>query len=214
MSRAVLWDLDGTLVDSAEYHFDSWIDALHTEGRSITRDQFHSSFGQRNDRILAGWLGPDASTELESRIADAKELAYRRLVRERGLEPLPGAARWVAHLHEHRWKQAIASSAPRLNVEIVLDALGWRDFFEAIVASEDVHVGKPDPEVFRVAAARLGVPPARCIVVEDAPAGIEAARGGGMRSIGVGAASTAGPEIAVPSLTALTRAVWDQLVEP
>ena len=212
MVRAVLWDLDGTLVDSAEYHFESWIEALRAEGRSLTRDQFLASFGQRNDRILAAWLGPDASSELVLRIAEAKESAYRRIVRERGLEPLPGAARWIADLHEEGWKQAIASSAPRLNVEVVLDVLGWQPYFDAVVTGEDVHAGKPDPEVFLTAARRLGVPPARSVVVEDAAAGIEAARRGGMRSIGVGpSASAAGPDVAVPSLAALTSDVWRRL---
>ena len=213
MRLAVLWDLDGTLVDSADDHFESWVEALRAEARSVTRDQFDASFGQRNDRILADWLGPDTSSDLVRRIADAKEAAYRRLVREPRLEPLPGAARWVALLHAEGWHQAIASSAPRLNVEVVLDVLGWNRYFGAIVASEDVRRGKPEPDVFLTAAARLGAPPARCIVVEDAQAGIEAARRGGMRSIGVGAsASVASPDVAVPSLTALTPDVWERLV--
>lgn len=209
---AVLWDLDGTLVDSADYHFDSWNDALKTEGRSVTREQFEATFGQRNDRILGGWLGPDAPADLVLRIADAKESAYRRFVRERGLEPLPGAARWIAHLHAEGWKQAIASSAPRLNVEVVIEVLGWGRYFDAIVASEDVRAGKPAPEVFLKAAALVGVPPARCIVVEDAASGIEAARRGGMRAIGVGpAASAAGPDVAVHSLSELRPETWSEL---
>ena len=213
MERAVLWDLDGTLVDSADDHFQSWNDALRPEGRSVTREQFHASFGQRNDRILTGWLGPDAPPGLAERIAEEKERAYRRGVRERGLTPLPGAARWVAYLHEHGWKQAIASSAPRANVETILDVLGWGRSLDAIVAAEDVRAGKPDPEVFLAAAAAVGVPPRQCIVVEDAAAGIEAAVRGGMRSIGIGpSAGSARPDIAVPSLTALTEDSWQQLL--
>jgi len=212
MLRAVLWDLDGTLVDSAESHFESWVDALRAEGRTITRDQFEATFGQRNDRILEGWLGRDATPDLARRIAEAKETAYRRFVRERRPDALPGASDWLAQMHTLGWKQAIASSAPRLNVEVVLDVLGWSGYFDAIVAAEDVRAGKPDPEVFLTAAVRLGVPPAQCIVVEDAAAGIEAARRGGMRSIGVGApAREAGPDLAVPSLTALTLEMWQRL---
>ena len=212
MPPAVLWDLDGTLVDSADYHFDSWIEALAPEGRSLTRDQFRATFGQRNDRILAGWFGADAPPALVARIADAKETAYRRMVRERGLVPLPGASHWVAALHAWGWPQAIASSAPRANIDVVLEALGWRDDFQAIVASEDVRAGKPDPEVFLTAAARLAAPATACIVVEDAAAGVEAARRGGMRSIGVGDhAAPASPDLAVPSLDALTDADWQRL---
>ena len=212
-ARAVLWDLDGTLIDSADHHFQSWNDALRPEGRSLTRDEFLATFGQRNDRILAGWLGPDAPSGLALRIADAKERAYRRFVREQGLTPLPGAALWVAHLRERGWKQAIASSAPRANVETVLEVLGWSGSFDAVVAAEDVRAGKPDPEVFLNAAAAVGVPPGQCIVVEDAAAGVEAAARGGMRSIGIGpSAAAAGPDLAVPSLTALTEDSWERLL--
>lgn len=214
MPAAVLWDLDGTLVDSADSHFASWVDALGAVGRSVTREQFRATFGQRNDRILAGWLGPDAPPELASRIADEKERAYRRFVRGGGLIALPGAAQWVASLHDLGWKQAIASSAPRENVDVVLDVLGWRRYFGAIVAAEDVRIGKPDPEVFLTAAARLGVVPARCIVVEDAPSGIEAARRGGMRAIGVGdLVRDAQADVAVASLTELTPTTWQTLSE-
>lgn len=212
MPQAVLWDLDGTLVDSADYHFESWVDALAAEGRALTREQFHASFGQRNDRILAAWLGRDAPQELALRIAEAKERAYRQMVRDRGLDPLPGAERWVTTLHAEGWKQAIASSAPRANVEVVVEVLGWRSYFDAIVASEDVRIGKPDPEVFTTAAARVAVPPAQCIVVEDAGVGVEAAHRGGMRSIGIGPnAAAAQPDLAVPSLEALTPDDWHRL---
>ena len=205
--------MDGTLVDSAEYHFESWQVAFAPEHRTITREQFHASFGQRNDRILARWLGDAASPERVARIADAKEVAYRRFVRERGLQPLPGADRWLAHLAADGWRQAIASSAPRLNVEAVLEVLDWTAYFGAIVASEDVRAGKPDPEVFLTAASRLSVPPSRAIVVEDAAAGVEAARRGGMRSIGVGAAAAAAqPDLAVASLADLTAEMWTRLL--
>jgi len=140
-------------------------------------------------------------------------VAYRRFVRERGLEPLPGSSRWIERLHAVGWQQAIASSAPRLNVDVVVDVLGWSRYFAAIVASEDVRAGKPDPEVFRTAADRLAIPPDRCIVVEDAAVGIEAARAGGMRSIGVGpAARAARPDIAVDSLADLDDDAWNRLV--
>src|SRR5437868_1645856 len=109
--RAVLWDLDGTLVDSEEYHWQSWQDALHKAGVSVTYQDFLSSFGQRNDRILSHWLGKDAEEETIRRIGDAKEERYRELVREGGLSPLPGAAEWVDRLKRDGWQQAIASSA-------------------------------------------------------------------------------------------------------
>jgi beta-phosphoglucomutase len=183
--KAVLWDLDGTLVDSAGFHEQSWREAMAAEGLQITHEQFLESFGQRNDRILRHWLGPAADQARIERIGEAKERRYRELIRSQGIAPLPGAAEWVLRLAGEGWRQAIASSAPLENVQVVLEALKVRQYFGAIASAEDVRRGKPDPEVFLVAASRLGVEPARSIVVEDAPAGIEAARRGGMRSIGV-----------------------------
>ena len=211
MRSVVLWDMDGTLVDSAEYHFQSWLEAMAAEGRAISRTDFEATFGQRNDRILVQWLGSDVAPAVTARIADAKEVAYRRIVRERGIDPLPGAAMWLAYLDAHGWKQAVATSAPRLIVDVVLDVLHWSHFFGAVVAGEDVRSGKPDPDVFLTAAKRLAVLPGACVVVEDAAAGIEAARRAGMSSIGVAAAAAAQPDVAVSSLSELTEEIWVRL---
>jgi beta-phosphoglucomutase len=210
---AVLWDLDGTLVDSEEYHWRAWKETLDREGIPITRQDFLSSFGQRNDAILSRWLGDAASVGTIQRIGDAKEAQYRELVRLEGLSPLPGAAEWVERLHGQDWLQAIASSAPRLNVETVLDALGLGSHFQAIVSAEDVRTGKPDPQVFLVAASRLGAEPRGCIVVEDARAGVEAARRAEMRSIGVGRnARSLGADVAAAKLSDLPSDVFSSLL--
>jgi beta-phosphoglucomutase len=187
--KAVLWDLDGTLVDSEEYHWRAWRETMAQEGITITRQDFLATFGQRNDAILPNWLGSDVSPQRVQQIGDTKEAHYRELVKTNGIEPLPGVVEWVSRLKQDDWRQAVASSAPRQNVEVVLEALNLTEYFQAIVSAEDVHVGKPDPEVFVVAASRVGTPSARCVVVEDAAAGVEAATRAGMRSIGVGRAS-------------------------
>lgn len=182
--RAVLWDMDGTLIDSEEFHWIAWRDTLAIHGVVITREQFLSSFGQRNDSILPRWLGPNASPERIERIANAKEQLYRELICRNGISPLPGVEKWLHRLHQQGWLQAIASAAPRANIEAVLEALS-KQAFQAIVSAEDVERSKPDPEVYLTAASRVGVSPGKCVVVEDASAGIEAAHRAGMKSIGV-----------------------------
>jgi HAD superfamily hydrolase (TIGR01509 family) len=211
-TRAVLWDLDGTLVDSEEFHWLSWRDAMRLEGVELSREAFLASFGQRNDRILTAWFGPDADPARLVRIGEGKEAEYRRLAETHGLAPLPGAVDWLAALRRAGWRQAIASSAPRENAETMLRVLGLTAYFDAIVAAEDVTIGKPDPLVFLVAASRLAVNPARCVVVEDAPAGVEGARRAGMRSIGVNGTSRLEADVYVTSLTDLAPDAFDRLI--
>ncbi|WP_051979441.1 HAD family hydrolase [Edaphobacter aggregans] len=184
-ARAVLWDMDGTLIDSEEFHWISWRNTMAKEGVPITHEQFLSSFGQRNDSIIPRWLGAASTSEWVERISNAKEELYRDLIRKHGMSPLPGVSDWVRRLHEEGWLQAIASAAPRPNIEVVVESLKAAHYFQAIVSAEDVHKGKPDPEVYLLAASQVGVSPDRSIVVEDAVAGVEAARSAGMRSIGV-----------------------------
>jgi beta-phosphoglucomutase len=212
MIRAVIWDLDGTLIDSEDYHWRSWHDTLAAEGIALTHDQFLASFGQRNDRILRRWLGEDADPERIGRIGDAKEELYRRFARDEGLELLPGAMEWLQRLGDDGWRQAIASSAPRLNVDTVLRALQCEPFFASVVAAEDVRRGKPDPEIFLAAARAVAVPPARCIVVEDAEAGVQAAHAAGMRCIGVSRGAHLPADVVVASLAELPRDTFSALI--
>ena len=209
-ARAVLWDLDGTIADSKEFHWRAWRETMAAAGAPITYEQFLHSFGQRNDAILGAWL-PGAPAERVVRLGDEKEACFRRFVAEGPLHPLPGAVEWIERLARDGWRQAIASSAPPANVETMVRALGLARWMGALVSADDVHRGKPDPEVFLVSAQRLGVEPARAIVVEDAAAGIEAARRGGMKSIGVGGDALRAADVHVTSLADLPADAFERL---
>jgi beta-phosphoglucomutase len=144
-----------------------------------------------------------------------KETRYRTLVRELGIELLPGVRGWLERLQAAGWRQAVASSAPRANVETLIEILGIGAFFGALVAAEDVQRGKPDPQVFLTAAERLAVPPARCVVLEDAPAGIEAAHRAGMRAIGIRSSHPGlQANITVDTLDELPEDTFEHLVSP
>jgi HAD superfamily hydrolase (TIGR01509 family) len=214
IKRAVLWDMDGVLVDSAEYHFLAWQAALRElERHEITYDQFQHTFGQRNDTVLRDIFGASYADDNIARVADHKEAMYRMLVRERGIAPLPGVMTWLAHLYENGWAQAVASAAPRANVEAIVEALGIRSYFGALTSAEDVTRGKPDPQVYLLAAERVGALPSRSIVIEDAPAGAEGARRAGMACIGV--LSSHGQlqaDVVVQSLDDLHAGVFDELI--
>jgi beta-phosphoglucomutase len=210
--RGVLWDLDGTLVDSGDHHWRAWRDTMRAEGVALTYEQFLASFGQKNDTILTAWMGAAATPAVIRRVGDAKESLYRQFAVTEGLVPLPGAADWVTRLHDDGWRQAIASSAPAENVRVMLDALNLDRYFDAFVSAEDVRAGKPDPQVFLAAAAKLQVPPSVCVVVEDAAAGIEAAKRAGMKCVGVSRSSALAADVFARSLADLPWETFDRLL--
>ena len=209
----MLWDVDGTMIDSSEYHWLSWRDALAAENFPLTREQFSEVFGRRNDEILRGYFGEAYPAGEVERVGGSKERMYRGLVRTRGIELLPGVRGWLERLKRQGWLQAVATSAPRENIEAIMPALGLSAYFDAVAAAEDVTVGKPDPQIFLFAARKLGVEPSACVVVEDAPAGLEAARRAGMRNVGV---LSHHPElqadIVVRTLDELPPTAFDQLL--
>jgi beta-phosphoglucomutase len=184
-ARAVLWDVDGTLIDSGGLHYEAWRETLAARGRPLARAQFDATFGQRNDAVLRRLVDPAISAAAVALIGDDKEARYRARLRAEGVALLPGTRRWLERLRADGWRQAMASSGPRENSVTVIEVLGLGGVFDAVVGAEDVAHGKPHPEVFLTAAARLDTDPARCVVVEDAPPGLAAARRAGMPTIGV-----------------------------
>ncbi len=184
-TRAVLWDLDGTLIDSMAYHWEAWNDVLQPLGYHFSVESFAPTNGLRNEDILRDFLKIDRPPSAITAIVLAKEARYRSIMRERGLPLLPGAENWLKALRADGWSQAIVTSAPRLNVTAVIDATHLDRLIDTLVCAEDVVQGKPYPEPFLLAADRLGVDPAHCIVVEDAQAGLEGAHRAGMKSIGI-----------------------------
>lgn len=180
---AVLWDVDGTLVDTAELHFQAWLKLAQELGKPFTRADFAATFGWRNPEIIPKLFGIDSESEV-ARLGDYKEDLYRGEA-AKGIALLPGVQALLDGIAAAGGRQAIGSSAPRRNIELILTITKTASHFGAIIAMEDTQRGKPDPQVFLLGAEKLGVPAERCIVLEDAPAGIQAAKAGGMKAIGV-----------------------------
>ncbi len=181
--RAVLWDMDGVLVDTAEFHFQAWQTAAAEMGVSYGWELFKQTFGMNNRKILSMLLGELPETQVWMRISERKEAAFRQAIQGKA-QPLPGVQAWLERLQRLGRCQAIASSAPQENIDALVDELGFRSYFSAIVSAYDLP-GKPDPAVFLEAARRLSTPPESCIVIEDAIPGVEAARRAGMKCIAV-----------------------------
>ena len=181
---AVIWDVDGTLVDTAQLHFDAWVKLAGELGRPFTRADFTATFGRRNPEIIRSLFGDHHSDAEVAEIGERKE-GYYRTEAVKGVSLLPGVRAMLDGLRCLGIRQAVGSSAPRGNLDLILTATDSAKYFVATVAMEDTRHGKPDPEVFLTAAERLGVPPGRCVVFEDAVAGVEAAKAGGMKCVGV-----------------------------
>ena len=182
---SAIFDWDGVIIDSSRQHERGWELLAQEEGCTLPPGFFKRSFGMKNDRVIGELLGWTRDPERIRRLSLRKEQSYRDVIQHDRIVPLPGVVEWLNSLHAARVPCAVASSAPRENIECVIDALKLRVFFAAIVTAEDVTHGKPHPEVFLLAASKLGVPPARCVVFEDAHVGIEAGRAAGMKVVGV-----------------------------
>jgi HAD superfamily hydrolase (TIGR01509 family) len=180
-----LFDWDGVVIDSSAQHEKSWQLLARETAKTLPPDHFLRGFGMKNQRIIPEILcwteDPDEIEEYSLR----KEHLYREIILEEGIRPLPGAAELLRTLAERGVPCAVASSTHRRNVEVVVDAIGLRHCFQAIVTGEDVSRGKPDPEVFLESARRIGRAAANCVVFEDAHVGIEAGLAAGARVIAV-----------------------------
>lgn len=213
--KAVLFDLDGVLVDSSSYHQRA-LERLGAELGVVVTESFHrATFGMRTRETLLQLLtSPPPEDELE-RLVERKEALFRELARGH-LVPLEGAVELVRALRLAGYRLAIGSSTVRANVGLALEEIGVFAEFDVIVSGEEVLVGKPEPDVFLKAAQKLGVSPSRCVVVEDAPQGVEAARRGKMRVIAVAASQPPerlkNADRIVTSLRELSPADFDALL--
>jgi HAD superfamily hydrolase (TIGR01509 family) len=187
--KGVIWDLDGVLADTAEAHYVSWKEALAWWNIPFDRAAFERVFGMNNRDTLTELLGRVPEPQELMEIGDLKEDLFRGEVKGR-VKAHAGALRLLGELEREGWWQALASSAPRANIDLLLDTLEIRDRFCVIQSGEDLPAGKPDPALFQITAEALGLPSERCVVVEDAPSGVEAARRAGIPCIAVATTRT------------------------
>jgi len=214
MTKSVIWDMDGVLVDTGEMHYLAWAQTLPAFKVPFSYELFQKTFGMNNAGILTCLLGKPPADEFVARVSEAKEALFRELIRGRAAL-LPGVAAWLEQLQQTGYTQAIASSAPQANIDALVDELNIRTWFGAIVSGFDLP-GKPAPDTFLKSARLLGTPSDRCIVVEDAIAGVEAAKRAGMKCVAVTTTNPASllqaADVVVDNMTMLAPDTFDRLL--
>ncbi len=187
--EAVIWDMDGVLVDTGEFHYQSWVDTLPDYGIDFSREDFRTTFGMNNEGILRLFLGENFAEDLYVEISDRKESNFRKAIRGK-VQLLPGVLPLLGTLREAKILQAIGSSAPYKNIDAIVRELKLMPYFQMLVSAVGMP-SKPDPTVFLTAAAKLNTSPTDCLVVEDAIPGVEAAKRAGMVCLAVTTTNTA-----------------------
>lgn len=182
--KAVIFDMDGVLVDSYKPHYESWNRMANRHGLEMSEEQFAKTFGRTSRDIIRYLWGSQVPEEDIPAWDEEKEAAYRDILRDHFPE-MDGASELISALHRNGFAMAIGSSGPPDNIQVVLDELPCGKLISETVDGTQVSKGKPDPEVFLKAAKKLGVPPHRCAVIEDAPAGVQAAGDAKMASIAI-----------------------------
>jgi beta-phosphoglucomutase len=183
-AAAVIFDMDGVLVDSAEAHRRAWHQLGDEVGTPFTTERFRQTFGMRNASIIPAWLG-EVSAQRFAELDQRKEALYRELVRQGAVRIYRRVPEVFVELRGHGAGVAVASSGPGQNIALLIDTMGARDCIDVVIAAEDVSHGKPHPDAFLKAAERLQVAPQRCAVIEDSVHGIEAATRAGMLAVAV-----------------------------
>ena len=180
---AVLWDVDGVIIDSGEQHRAAWHQMATEEGLPYSDEAFWATFGMRNEDIMPQTFGIHDRARATA-LAARKEVIYRELLTREAVA-LPGAKDLLIALRAAGYRQVLGSSAPLENLRVIVAMLGLGDLLDGVVSGETVAHGKPAPDIFLAAATLAGCAPAHCLVIEDAPAGVAAAHAGGMRCLAV-----------------------------
>lgn len=183
--QAVLFDMDGVVVDNLTYHVDAWLLFCERKNIPLTREIFYRELNGMNSKDTFEWFYKREMSRAEIEVLEEeKELIYRDFYRDH-INPAAGLLAFLQTLRAHGIKTALATSAGPGNIDFILDGLGIRDQFDAIIGGAEVRKGKPDPEIYVKAASLVGVEPAQCWVIEDSLQGIAAGQSAGMRVVGI-----------------------------
>jgi HAD superfamily hydrolase (TIGR01509 family) len=189
MLKAILFDLDGTLVNSDPLHYLTWAKVLEIYQITIDHHFYQTRISGRTNAEIVGDLFPEFSDEDILKMVDLKELKFRELAID--LQPLPGLMDFLAGVNQQGFKTGLVTNAPRKNTDFILEILKLSNYFDTVVLSDEIGIGKPDPAPYQYCLEQLSILPEEAIAFEDSPSGIRSAIAAGIKTIGV--ASTHAP---------------------
>ena len=182
---AVIFDMDGVIIDSNPYHKEAWLQFAEKYNIELKVEEVPEKiYGKTNTTALRDVFQKDFSPEENERLGEEKEAIYRDL-HAKDLEPIAGLRKLLEMLKEHQVPMAVATNAPVSNVDFIMEKTGLRPYFGVVIDSSSVKNGKPDPEIYLKSAEKLGVLPERCIVIEDSVPGAEAGIRAGMKVVAI-----------------------------
>jgi beta-phosphoglucomutase family hydrolase len=182
--KTILWDMDGVIVDSNAFHFAAWQETFAKRGVAITKECFTKLCGTRNDFIVGSIMGRELPEGDIKIIIQEKEENFRRKATG-NIKPFPGVVRLLNAIKKGNFKLGLVSSAPKENIDFVLGELNLEGIFNCIVFGQEVSASKPNPQLYLLAAEKLKVAPKDCLVIEDSPLGVKAAKTAGMKCLAI-----------------------------
>ena len=182
--KTILWDMDGVIADSYSFHFAAWQETFAKRGIKFTKEAFTKLFGARNDFIIGSIIGRELPEgDVKTMVQEKEEIFRRKAIGN--IKPFPGAVRLLHAIKKGNFKLCLVSSAPKENINLVLSELNLEKIFDCIVFGQEVSESKPSPQIYLLAAEKLEVPPNDCVVIEDSPLGVKAAKSGGMKCLAI-----------------------------
>ena len=182
--KTILWDMDGVIVDSNSFHFAAWQETFAKRGIKFTKEDLTNLFGSRNDFIVGSIMGKELPEEDVKIILQEKEELFRRKAIGK-IQPFPGVVKLLNAIKKGNFKLGLASSAPKENINLILSELNLEGIFDCVVFGREVSESKPSPQIYLLAAKKLEVTPNDCVVIEDSPLGIKAAKTAGMKCLAI-----------------------------
>jgi beta-phosphoglucomutase family hydrolase len=180
----VIFDMDGVLVDTAPFHIKAWVKFGENHGIEVTEEFFWKTFGMRNDELVPMIFKGEVPGETVKQYSDEKEALFRDTIKGKVM-PIRGLMGFVEDLVDHKITVTTGSSGPRENVEFIIRELGLQSHMPAFVSGDHVKRGKPNPDIFIMAAEKCRIDPKNCLVVEDTLVGVKAARAAGMAVVAI-----------------------------